>query len=129
MESSPSRPPDGGRNGQRGPAREFRDQARNALIQSRLTPNAISMVAWQPDRRRAGPQEMFFLAGIAFVLGSVMDTLDGRYSRMSGRAPSGAFLIRPRPDRGGIVLPVPITSPNKVTRLPLPPASTWCSAR
>ena len=44
MESSPTRPPDGGHNGQRGPAREFRDQARNALIQSRLTPNAISMV-------------------------------------------------------------------------------------
>jgi CDP-diacylglycerol--glycerol-3-phosphate 3-phosphatidyltransferase len=38
-------------------------------------------------------QRLFFLAGIAFVLGSVMDTLDGRYSRMSGKGtPFGAFL-------------------------------------
>ena len=36
---------------------------------------------------------MFFLAGIAFIVGSVMDTLDGRYSRMSGKGtPFGAFL-------------------------------------
>ena len=35
----------------------------------------------------------FFLAGIAFIIGSVMDTLDGRYSRMSGKGtPFGAFL-------------------------------------
>ena len=38
-------------------------------------------------------QRYFFLAGIAFVLGSVMDTLDGRYSRMSGKGTLfGAFL-------------------------------------
>jgi len=38
-------------------------------------------------------QDEFFLAGIAFILGSVMDTLDGRYSRMSGKGtPFGAFL-------------------------------------
>jgi CDP-diacylglycerol--glycerol-3-phosphate 3-phosphatidyltransferase len=38
-------------------------------------------------------QRLFFLAGVAFVLGSVMDTLDGRYSRMSGKGtPFGAFL-------------------------------------
>ncbi len=38
-------------------------------------------------------QRLFFLAGIAFVLGSVMDTLDGRYSRMSGKGTLfGAFL-------------------------------------
>ena len=80
MESSPTRPPDGGHNGQRGPAREFRDQARNALIQSRLTPNAISMVGLVGNLIAAALvlQEMFFLAGIAFILGSVMDTLDGR---------------------------------------------------
>ena len=36
---------------------------------------------------------MFFLAGIAFIVGSIMDTLDGRYSRMSGKGtPFGAFL-------------------------------------
>src|SRR5213076_2759843 len=37
--------------------------------------------------------ELFFLAGIAFITGSVMDTLDGRYSRMSGKGTLfGAFL-------------------------------------
>jgi phosphatidylinositol phosphate synthase len=37
--------------------------------------------------------ERFFLAGIAFIVGSVMDTLDGRYSRMSGKGTLfGAFL-------------------------------------
>jgi len=34
-----------------------------------------------------------FLAGLAFIVGSVMDTLDGRYSRMSGKGTMfGAFL-------------------------------------
>ena len=38
-------------------------------------------------------QRLFFLAGVAFILGSVMDTLDGRYSRMSGKGTMfGAFL-------------------------------------
>ena len=38
-------------------------------------------------------QELFFLGGIAFIVGSVMDTLDGRYSRMSGKGTLfGAFL-------------------------------------
>jgi CDP-diacylglycerol--glycerol-3-phosphate 3-phosphatidyltransferase len=33
------------------------------------------------------------LGGLAFILGSVCDTLDGRYSRMSGKgSPFGAFL-------------------------------------
>ena len=37
-------------------------------------------------------QELF-LGGIAFIVGSVCDTLDGRYSRMSGKGtPFGAFL-------------------------------------
>ncbi len=35
----------------------------------------------------------YFLGGVAFILGSVCDTLDGRYSRMSGKGTSfGAFL-------------------------------------
>ena len=35
----------------------------------------------------------FFLAGVAFIIGSIMDTLDGRYSPMSGKGtPFGAFL-------------------------------------
>src|SRR4051812_16653285 len=38
-------------------------------------------------------QRLFFLGGIAFIVGSVMDTLDGRYSRMSGKGTAfGAFL-------------------------------------
>jgi CDP-diacylglycerol--glycerol-3-phosphate 3-phosphatidyltransferase len=36
---------------------------------------------------------LFFLAGLAFIVGSLMDTLDGRYSRMSGKGTLfGAFL-------------------------------------
>ena len=38
-------------------------------------------------------QRLFFLAGLAFIVGSLMDTLDGRYSRMSGKGTLfGAFL-------------------------------------
>jgi CDP-diacylglycerol--glycerol-3-phosphate 3-phosphatidyltransferase len=38
-------------------------------------------------------QRYFFLAGVAFIVGSICDTLDGRYSRMSGKGtPFGAFL-------------------------------------
>ena len=74
---------------------ERRSAVRNALIESRLTPNAISMtglvlnvvaavLVWEHE---------FFLGGIAFIVGSVMDTLDGRYSRMSGKGTQfGAFL-------------------------------------
>jgi phosphatidylinositol phosphate synthase len=79
-----------GRNGQ-----ELRSYARERLIESRLTPNAISMVGLLGNLVAAVlvTQHLFFLAGIAFVLGSVMDTLDGRYSRMSGKGSLfGAFL-------------------------------------
>lgn len=72
-----------------------RELARNRLIESRLTPNAISMAGLAGNIIAAVlvTQEEFFLAGIAFVLGSVCDTLDGRYSRMSGKGtPFGAFL-------------------------------------
>jgi CDP-diacylglycerol--glycerol-3-phosphate 3-phosphatidyltransferase len=38
-------------------------------------------------------QRLFFLAGVAFIVGSIMDTLDGTYSRMSGKGTMfGAFL-------------------------------------
>src|SRR6186713_1706632 len=38
-------------------------------------------------------EKLFFLGGIAFIVGSICDTLDGRYSRMSGKGtPFGAFL-------------------------------------
>src|SRR5919205_641937 len=76
-------------------AREYQALMRNRLIESRLTPNAISLtglalcvvaavLVWE---------EYFFLGGVAFIAGSVCDTLDGRYSRMSGKGtPFGAFL-------------------------------------
>jgi len=75
-------------------AAEMRVIARNRLIESRLTPNAISMVGLVGNLAAAVlvTQDEFFLAGLAFVAGSVMDTLDGRYSRMSGKGtPFGAF--------------------------------------
>ena len=78
-----------------GRAAEMRELARNRLIESRLTPNAISMTGLVGNVIAAVlvTQRLFFLAGIAFILGSVMDTLDGRYSRMSGKGtPFGAFL-------------------------------------
>src|SRR5436853_2568871 len=68
---------------------------RNRLIESRLTPNAISLTGFALNLAAAGlvVARLFFLAGVAFVVGSIMDTLDGRYSRMSGKGtPFGAFL-------------------------------------
>jgi CDP-diacylglycerol---glycerol-3-phosphate 3-phosphatidyltransferase len=68
---------------------------RERLIESRLTPNAISLTGFALNLAAAGlvAGRLFFLAGIAFIVGSVMDTLDGRYSRMSGKGTSfGAFL-------------------------------------
>lgn len=95
--SAPPRAPRGRRDG-RAPARngqELRAYARERLIESRLTPNAISMVGLLGNLIAAAlvTQRLFFLAGVAFVLGSVCDTLDGRYSRMSGKGTLfGAFL-------------------------------------
>jgi CDP-diacylglycerol--glycerol-3-phosphate 3-phosphatidyltransferase len=71
------------------------EQARNRLIESRLTPNAISMTGLVLNVVAAVlvTQRLFFLGGVAFIVGSVMDMLDGRYSRMSGKGtPFGAFL-------------------------------------
>jgi CDP-diacylglycerol--glycerol-3-phosphate 3-phosphatidyltransferase len=72
-----------------------RSEMRNALIESRLTPNAISLTGLIGNVIAAVLvwQELFFLGGLAFIAGSIMDTLDGRYSRMSGKgSPFGAFL-------------------------------------
>ena len=68
---------------------------RDRLIESRLTPNAISLTGFVLNVVAAVLvwQRYFFLAGVAFIVGSIMDTLDGRYSRMSGKGtPFGAFL-------------------------------------
>lgn len=69
--------------------------ARDRLIESRLTPNGISIVGFALNLAAAVlvTQRLFFCAGVAFIVGSVMDTLDGRYSRMSGKGTLfGAFL-------------------------------------
>jgi phosphatidylinositol phosphate synthase len=87
-------------NGRRRPrtlrvAPETQQLVRNRLIESRLTPNAISLTGFALNLAAAGlvVARLFFLAGIAFIVGSIMDTLDGRYSRMSGKgSPFGAFL-------------------------------------
>jgi CDP-diacylglycerol--glycerol-3-phosphate 3-phosphatidyltransferase len=76
-------------------SRERRELVRNRLIESRLTPNAISLTGFALCVVAAVlvTQRLFFLAGIVFIIGSVCDTLDGRYSRMSGKgSPFGAFL-------------------------------------
>ena len=68
---------------------------RNRLIESRLTPNAISLTGFFLCLVSAALvwEELFLLGGIAFIVGSICDTLDGRYSRMSGKGtPFGAFL-------------------------------------
>jgi CDP-diacylglycerol--glycerol-3-phosphate 3-phosphatidyltransferase len=73
----------------------MRELARNRLIESRLTPNAISMAGLVGNLIAAVLilEHHFVLAGLAFILGSVCDMFDGRYSRMSGKGtPFGAFL-------------------------------------
>ena len=74
---------------------QISSRARNALIESRLTPNMISMTGLVLNLVAAVLvlEKLFFLGGIAFIVGSICDTLDGRYSRMSGKGtPFGAFL-------------------------------------
>jgi CDP-diacylglycerol--glycerol-3-phosphate 3-phosphatidyltransferase len=76
-------------------AREYQALVRNRLIESRLTPNAISLTGFALCVVAAVLvwEEYFFLGGIAYIVGSICDTLDGRYSRMSGKGTSfGAFL-------------------------------------
>jgi CDP-diacylglycerol--glycerol-3-phosphate 3-phosphatidyltransferase len=74
---------------------EGRAMMRNRLIDSRLTPNAISLTGLALNLLAAALvwQQLYFLGGLAFIVGSIMDTLDGRYSRMSGKGTAfGAFL-------------------------------------
>src|SRR3954449_9276437 len=90
-------------------AGERRELVRDRLIESRLTPNAISLTGFVLNVLAAALvwERLFFLGGIAFIVGSIMDTLDGRYSSMSGRGPpSGAFLAATLDGiEEGIVLP------------------------
>jgi CDP-diacylglycerol---glycerol-3-phosphate 3-phosphatidyltransferase len=74
---------------------ERRELYRSKLIESRLTPNAISLTGFALNIVAAILiwQTEFFWGGVAFIVGSIMDTLDGAYSRMSDKAtPFGAFL-------------------------------------
>ena len=82
-------------NGRSASAAELRENVRERLIESRLTPNSISLTGLALNVAAAVlvTQRLFFLAGLAFIVGSLMDTLDGRYSRMSGKGTLfGAFL-------------------------------------
>ena len=101
MASAPQRPatdPESGRGpgSERAPAgSERRGIYRNKLIESRLTPNAISLTGFVLNVVAALLiwQTEFFWGGVAFIIGSIMDTLDGAYSRMSAKGtPFGAFL-------------------------------------
>jgi CDP-diacylglycerol--glycerol-3-phosphate 3-phosphatidyltransferase len=65
------------------------------LIALPITPNQISLTGFVLNVVAAVLlyENLFFLAGVAFIVGSIMDTLDGRYSRMSGKGTKfGAFL-------------------------------------
>ncbi len=76
-------------------AREMQGVVRERLIESRLTPNAISLTGFVLCVVAAVLVwfDFYLLGGIAFAVGSICDTLDGRYSRMSGKGtPFGAFL-------------------------------------
>ena len=77
------------------PGAERLEALRERLIASRLTPNAISLTGFALNVLAAVLiwQTEFFWGGVAFIVGSIMDTLDGGYSRMSGKGtPFGAFL-------------------------------------
>ena len=63
------------------------EMVRDRLIESRLTPNAISLTGFALNLAAAAliVDRLFFLAGLAFIVGSIMDTLDGRYSPHVGQ--------------------------------------------
>src|SRR6201996_8803261 len=89
------RPPKQRRTRQRGDGPTTQELMQQRLIESRLTPNAISLTGFVLNLAAAAlvVNRTFVLAGIAFIVGSIMDTLDGRYSRMSGKGTQfGAFL-------------------------------------
>src|SRR6476659_2645108 len=82
-------------NGRPTTAAELRENVRERLIESRLTPNSISLTGLALNVAAAVlvTQRLFFLAGIAFIVWIVRDALDGRYPRMAGKGSLfGAFL-------------------------------------
>ncbi|MBA2515973.1 MAG: CDP-alcohol phosphatidyltransferase family protein [Solirubrobacterales bacterium] len=80
---------------QRVTPRDYQGLVTDRLVESRLTPNAISLTGFALCVVAAVLvfSELYFLGGLAFVIGSICDTLDGRYARTSGKGtPFGAFL-------------------------------------
>lgn len=68
---------------------------RRRLIESRLTPDAISLTGFALVVLAAilVGERLWVLGGLMFVAGSAMDVLDGCYSRASGKGTRfGAFL-------------------------------------
>ena len=64
------------------------------------------------------------LAGVAFIVGSIMDTLDGRFARSSGKGtPFGAFLdsTLDRVEEGIVLARSAPTSRSRATRSPSRP--------
>ena len=116
-------------------AREYQDLVRNRLIESRLTPNAISLTGFVLCVVAAVLiwEERFVLGGIAFIVGSVCDTLDGRYSRMSGKgSPFGAFLdsTLDRIEEAIVLVAVArLLRPQRATRSPSPASCSRSGAR
>src|ERR1043166_3121531 len=90
-------------------ARDYQALMRDRLIESPLTPHAISLTGFALCVVAAVLvwQDYYFLGGLAFIVGSVCDTLDGRYSRMSGKGTAfGASLDSTLArTEGGAVLP------------------------
>lgn len=75
--------------------RAYQGTMRDRLIESRLTPNAISVTGLVLCAIAAVLiwNDAWLLGGLAYTFGSICDALDGRYSRMSGKGSKfGAFL-------------------------------------
>jgi len=91
----PARPGEPRRRARPRPGANRLELLRDRLIASRLTPNQISMAGFTLNVIAAVLvwQHEFFIGGVVFIIGSICDTLDGGYSRMSGKGtPFGAFL-------------------------------------
>src|SRR5829696_3991220 len=76
-------------------AREYQAVVTDRLVESRLTPNAISLTGFVLCLVAAVLvyEDHYVLGGLAFIVGSICDALDGRYARASGKGtPFGAFL-------------------------------------
>ena len=92
-------------------------------LADRVRPERASPPAWSPSACGCSP-------GIAFIVGSIMDTLDGRYSRMSGKGtPFGAFLdsTLDRVEEGLVLTAVGVLLRRRsATHSPLRPWSSPC---